>query len=316
MSKFPKDLPLHRSVIKSRLARRKKLLVSARRGVMLRGVIIIAEFFGFAFFGSSTLLLDALSNGVDALSSIVLMWCIHQADQPPDKEHPLGHGRFEPIAGLLIGALLVFLGFVSTIEQVRLIFTGETTREIPTVALIIPLVAVILLEICHQTLKKAAKQKQSPALHADAIHYRIDALTSFFALIVLCMVAMFPDYAHIFDHLGALLIALFMIFVGVIAARKNISQLIDRAPPKEMYERVHAAALKVPGILATEKLRLQVYGPDAFVGIDVEVDPDLSVEESHKITQKVRRAIQKAGPSVRDVIVHVEPYYPGDHDGP
>lgn len=313
MSKFPKDIPLDRSIIKSRLARRKKLLMSARRGVMLRAVIILAEFLGFAIFGSSTLLLDALSNSVDALASITLIWCIHQADQPPDEEHPLGHGRFEPIAGLLIGFLLVFLGVISSMEQIRLIFAGEAAKQIPTIAIVIPMLAVILLEICHQILKKAAKQKQSPALLADAAHYRIDAMTSFFALVVLCLVALFPQHAHIFDHLGALSIAIFMIVVGVIASRKNISQLIDRSPPKEMYEKVHEAALKVPGILATEKLRLQVYGPDAFVAIDVEVDPELSVEESHKITQKVRRSIQKAWPSVRDVIVHVEPYYPGDH---
>lgn len=314
MSKFPKPLPLHRSVIKSRLARRKKLLLSARRGVMLRGIIILAEFFGFAFFGSSTLLLDALSNSVDAIASIVLIWCIHKADQPPDEKHPLGHGRFEPIAGLLIGFLLVFLGIVSTIEQIKGVFTGEVTRAIPSLAIMIPLMAVILLEICHQILKKAAKQKHSPALLADAAHYRIDALTSFFALVVLCLVALFPTHAHIFDHLGAISIALFMIVGGVIAAYKNINQLIDRAPPPEMVETVRAAALKVHGILATEKIRLQVYGPDAFVAIDVEMDPDLSVEESHKITQRVRRAIQTAWPSVRDVIVHVEPYYPGDHE--
>lgn len=313
MSKFPQALPLDRSVIKSRLARRKKLLLSARRGVMLRGVIIIAELFGFIFFGSSTLLLDALSNSVDALASITLIWCIHKADQPPDAEHPLGHGRFEPIAGLMIGFLLVFLGVFSSYEQIKAIFTPPLDHEISSYAIIIPLMAVILLEICHQILKKAAKQKESPALLADAAHYRIDALTSLFALLVLCAVAIFPAYAHIFDHLGAIAIALFMIVVGVIASRKNINQLIDRSPSEEFYDKVRNAALSVPGILATEKIRLQFYGPDAFVAIDVEMDPNLSVDESHKITQRVRRAIQTAWPSVRDVIVHVEPYYPGDH---
>lgn len=313
MSKFPKALPLDRSVTKSRLSRRKKLLLSARRGVALRGIIILAEFFGFIYFGSSTLLLDALSNSVDALASIALIWCIHKADQPPDEKHPLGHGRFEPIAGLLIGFLLIFLGIISTIEQIKAIFLGEVTKQIPTVAIVIPLMAVILLEICHQILKKAAKQKQSPALLADAAHYRIDALTSFFALLVLCSVALFPDHAFLFDHLGAMTIAVFMVVVGIIAARKNIHQLLDQAPSEEMYQRVSAAAMKVPGVLATEKIRLQSYGPDAFVAIDVEVDPELSVEDSHKIAQKVRRAIQTAWPAVRDVIVHIEPYYPGDH---
>lgn len=61
-------------------------------------------------------------------------------------------------------------------------------------------------------------------------------------------------------------------------------------------------------------MRLQVYGPDAHVNIDIEVDPALSVEVAHEITQKVRAEIQKSWPAVRDAIVHVEPYYPEDHE--
>lgn len=313
MVKFPEPLPIDRSIIKSRLLRRKELLLSARRGVVLRCLIIGAEFLGFALLGSSTLLLDALASSVDAVASIILIWCIHKADQPPDEEHPLGHGRFEPIAGLMIGFLLIFLGLVSTFEQIKAVFTGQFTRQIPSIAIVIPLLAVILLEICHQILKKAAKDKHSPALLADAAHYRIDALTSFFALLVLCCVALFPSYAHIFDHMGAIAIAFFMIVVGVIASRKNVQQLLDRSPSEELYNKVREAALSVPGVLATEKLILQAYGPDAFVTIDVEVDPHLSVDKSHRIAQMVRRAIQVAWPAVRDVIVHVEPYYPDDH---
>ena len=56
-----------------------------------------------------------------------------------------------------------------------------------------------------------------------------------------------------------------------------------------------------------------MYGPDAHVSIDIEVEPTLSVEEAHEITQKVRQAIQVGWPSVRDVIVHVEPFYENDH---
>lgn len=63
----------------------------------------------------------------------------------------------------------------------------------------------------------------------------------------------------------------------------------------------------------TEKTRIQLYGPDAHVDIDIEVDPELSVQKAHKISQEVRIEIQKAWPAVRDVTVHIEPYYPNDH---
>lgn len=315
MSKFPEAIPINRKVAQSRLQRRKELLLSARRGVFLRGAIILAEIIGFALCGSSALFLDALSGSVDIVASLVLIWCIRMADRPPDSNHPMGHGRFEPIAGLLVGFLLVFLGVGSSVEQLKSMFSGNRGPMIEPAIWVIPLFALILLEISHQMLKKVAKRKNSPALMADAVHYRIDALTSLFALVALCMAAIFPEKAHFFDHLGAMFIAGFMVVVGIISAKKNIHQLLDTSPPSEDYLSVREAALSVEGVLATEKLKLQVYGPDAHVGIDIEVDPQLSVAESHRITQKVRRAIQLKLPQVRDVIVHVEPFYPGDHDG-
>ena len=65
--------------------------------------------------------------------------------------------------------------------------------------------------------------------------------------------------------------------------------------------------------LAPEKIRIQRYGPDAHVDIDIEVKPSLTVDKAHKISQQVRREIQKAWPAVRDVTVHIEPYYANDH---
>ncbi len=314
MSKFPEAIPLHRKVVLSRLQRRKELILTARRGVFLRGVIILVEIGGFALWGSSALFLDALASSMDIMASLVLIWCIRLADRPPDEDHPMGHGRFEPIAGLLVGFLMVFLGALSSFDQIKEMVTGGAVHSIDPVAWVIPLFALVVLEFCHQTLKKTAKRKNSPALMADAVHYRIDALTSCFALIALCMAAIYPAKAHFFDHIGAVFIALFMIVVGLIAARKNIHQLLDRSPPSADYEKVREAALSVEGVRATEKLKLQIYGPDAHVAIDIEVHPELTVAASHAITQRVRRAIQLEIPQVRDVIVHVEPHYPGDHE--
>ena len=104
-----------------------------------------------------------------------------------------------------------------------------------------------------------------------------------------------------------------MVCIGCAAAWSNLDQILDRIPSKEYFKRVHIAALSVQGVLATEKVRIQSYGPDAHVSIDIEVDPHLTVEIAHEITQKVRLAIQLAWPAVRDVIVHVEPFYENDH---
>jgi cation diffusion facilitator family transporter len=160
---------------------------------------------------------------------------------------------------------------------------------------------------------QAAKKQNSPALAADAVHYRLDGITSLFATIALLVGAFVPEWSHKVDHFGALGISVVMVIVGLNSARNNMHQILDRVPDQEFFDRVKNAAQKAKGVLDTEKIRIQLYGPDAHVDIDVEVDPHLTVEVAHGISQKVRAEIQKEWPAVRDVTVHIEPYYPNDH---
>ena len=313
MSKFPETLPLPNTVKELRDLRRKQMISTAMRGVILRFCIILAELGGFVYFSSSALLLDALSSLFDIASSLLLILCIKLAAKPPDSHHPFGHGRFEPIAGLQLGVFLAALGSVMCFQQINTVLHKQVVGVINPHTWIIPLVAVVLLEIGYRHLKRTAKKQNSPALLADAVHYRIDSINSLFAMIALILAAYFPTYSVMIDHLGAVLIAVLMIVIGANAAKNNIHQLLDRTPDKKFFTLVREATMKVAGVLATEKLRIQVYGPDAHVSIDIEVDPHMSVEVAHEITQKVRHEIQIAWPAVRDVIVHVEPYYADDH---
>jgi cation diffusion facilitator family transporter len=313
MSKFPDSIPLPDSVLEQRKERNRQLIRTSRQGVSIRLSIIAAELLGFVFLNSSVLLLDALSSLMDVASSLFLVLCIKLADKPPDKEHPFGHGRFEPIAGLQLGLLLVVLGGAMLFQQIGAIMKGAEGRVLHPFTWVIPLGAVILLEMSYRILYKTAKKENSPALLADAWHYRIDSINSFFAMVALILAAYYPLQSVLIDHLGAVVIDLFMMGVGAFASRKNLHQLVDRAPEQKYFDIVRSAALSVEGVRSTEKIRIQIYGPDAHVSIDIEVDPALSVDLAHKITQKVRAEIQKQWPSVRDVIVHVEPYFPGDH---
>jgi len=304
--KAPSFLPSQ--VHERREARRKALLSTMLRGIWLRFAIIIAELLGFIYWHSSSLLLDGLSSFLDIGVSLLLMLCVFLADKPPDRHHPLGHGRFEPIAGFQLGVFLAIVGGYLGIQQSISMLEGSmTARSINAHCWVIPALAVVTLEIAYRHLKTVAKQQNSPSLLADAIHYRIDSLGSLFALFALSFGAFFPEYSVFFDHMGALSIAILMLITGLKAAWKNIHPLLDRTPDAAYFEKVRHAALLVDQVLATEKIRIQSYGPDAQVSIDIEVDPTLTVSEAHVIAKNVRLEVQKAWPAVRDVIVHVEP---------
>lgn len=177
----------------------------------------------------------------------------------------------------------------------------------------IPFIAALLLEGCYRLISYVANMQHCPALKADAVHYRMDALTSLLAAFTLLLAAKFPEWGIRIDHFGAIAIALLMIVAGFFASRTNIHQLMDKVPDDDFFEKVRKASLSVDGVLETEKIRIQLYGPDAHVDVDIEVSPDLSVDEAHRISQIVRRSIQCEWPAVRDVTVHIEPFYPGDH---
>ncbi len=313
MSKFPEALKLPEEVLQARRLRYLNIVNSSRRGIYVRTFIAAVELVTSLFFGSSALFMDALSTSLDIITSLALVFSFRLAARPPDLNHPFGHGRYEPLAGLQLGLFLVVLGggmlFYNSSELSHI----DAAHAINPILWIIPLSASLLLEICYQLLSRTAKKENSPALGADAAHYRIDALTSLLATCALLLGAIFPSLSQIYDHLGAAVIALIMVVVGFNAAKSNLHQLLDHIPGKSYFERAKEAAMRAKGVLATEKTRIQLYGPDAFVAIDVEVDPLLSVEEAHRISQGVRLEIQKEIPEVQDVLVHIEPYYPGDH---
>lgn len=312
MSKFPKAVQLPSNIHQARHNRNKEILYASKVGISIRLAIALFELVGVYWINSSALFMDAAQTLLDISSTLFLLYCIRLANRPPDEDHPFGHGRYEPLGGLLLGMLLVVLGGVLFIQQVFQVAQSHEEWGHPF-AWVFPLTALVLLEASYHIVVKVAKKMHSPALMADALHYRIDALTSLFATIALMVASYIPAWGFTVDRLGAIFIALFMVVTGSVAVRNNLNQLMDKTPDGSFFQRVRQAAKRVKGVKETEKIRIQSYGPDAHVDIDVEVDPQLTVAYAHKISQQVRLEIQKEWPAVRDVTVHVEPYYAGDH---
>jgi cation diffusion facilitator family transporter len=282
-------------------------------GVGVRLVIVAVELAGVAWYGSATLLVDALASLADMLASLLLVAAIRLAARPPDDDHPFGHGRYEPLAGLQLAVFLTGFGLYLFARQLWSAATHGASGNLSVTAAAIPLVAAVLLEVVSWTMRKIGRRHRSSALLAEAIHFRIDAVTSLIAALSIAAAWAAPAYGRLIDHSGAMLLAAIVVWLGLRSAFENLHQLMDRVPESASFERVRSAAAAVEGVLEVEKIRIQHAGPDAHVDIDIEVDPAIRVDEAHRIAQHVRATIQSSWPSVREVVVHVEPYYAGDH---
>lgn len=312
MNKFHEKIALSKNVDLSRKSRFQSVTKACYRGIILRSLIILAELLGYAFTKSQALWLDAISTSCDIGFSLFLVFSIKYASRPPDENHPFGHGRFEPVAGLQLSIILVILGGVLGFEQLKSAsFTSNAT--FPFFTFLIPLSAAVILEACFHYFKSVARKNHSSALLSDAYHFRSDAIGSFVAALALGLGFINSQYAAFLDHMGALVIASIMIITGVRNMFDNLHQLLDKKPSSKYLEAIVESAYKVAGVLGTEKLRVQRYGPDAHVDIDIEVDPLMSVMDAHRIAQEVRASIQETLPEVQDVMVHVEPYFEADH---
>jgi cation diffusion facilitator family transporter len=312
MVKFHDPVLPKKQLDKLRKARFKEVTSACFRGIYFRLIIILAEVLGYVFTGSQALKVDAISTSLDICFSLFLVLSIKYASRPPDENHPFGHGRFEPIAGLQLALILVAMGAVLGIEQFKNTF-DESTRTFPYYTFLIPLAASFLLEAGYRYFKYVAEKSHSSALLSDAYHFRSDAVSAVIAALALGLGLINPKYAAFCDHMGAIVIALLMIITGLRSVLENLHQLLDKKPSSSYLNKIKDAVFKVEGVLGTEKLRVQRYGPDAHIDIDIEVDPKLSVMMAHRIAQKVRASIQDELPEVQDVMVHVEPYFESDH---
>jgi len=282
-------------------------------GVGVRALVIVAEFVAATLSGSAALRADAIASLFDVVSSMVLLAAIHFAARPPDDDHPFGHGRAEPLAGFQLGILLAITGMWLAFENVNAVVQHTAAVEGLPWLWSIPALSSLVLGIVAWRIHVVGKRARSTALAAEASHYLIDMGTTLIVTVILIAAAILPSWAAILDRIGGFLLAILMIGVGGQAARENLHQLLDRIPHDQDFSRVRTSALAVAGVVDVEKVRIQTAGPDVHVDIDIEVDPEISVAEAHVITQHVRARIQSDWAFVREVVVHVEPYYEGDH---
>lgn len=310
---FPPPVVLPDAVSAARADRLARVTRSATFGIGVRSTVIVTELVGYTILGHAVLLVDGMASLADIVASLAIVVAIRIAEKPPDDDHPFGHGKLEPLVGFQLGVFIIGLGAVLGAKQLLDAVQEPPDESISWWTALIPFTSAILLELTGQRVLAIGRRESCAALVAEAYHYRIDALTSLIAAAGLIMASWTSDFGHILDHLAALLLAVVMIWLGIVAARTNLHELLDRAPEDECFELVRRSAEDVSGVRAVEKVRIQRAGPDAHVDIDIEVDPRATVEKAHEIAQATRASIQTAWPAVREVVVHVEPFFDGDH---
>lgn len=255
---------------------------------------------------STAVVSDGLENAGDVLTSGLVLFGLIIAAKPPDAEHPYGHGRLEILSGLMVGMTLVAAGALISFRSLQRAWEAQ---HAPALYAIWPLVASIVLK-CGMSLTKwrYGRKIRSAALTADAWHDAVDILSGTTALAAVGITLADPARFAPADHIGGCAVGLIVIFLGLRVARDTTLQLMDTMPDPKAMETIRLVARSVPGALGVEKCYARKTGLKWHVDLHLDVDPSMSVYESHEIATAVRARIRERLDWVADVLVHVEPH--------
>ena len=255
---------------------------------------------------STAVVSDGLESVGDVLTSGLVMFGLRIAAKPPDAQHPYGHGRLETLSALVVGMILIASGSLIAFRSLQRAWESQHT---PAAYAVWPLIASIAIKSAMSLTKwRLGRRIQSASLTADAWHDTVDVLSGTVALIAVGITLLDPTRFGAADHLGGTAVGLIVIFVGARVVRDTTLQLMDTMPEPEAMQRIRTVGLSVPGALGIEKCYARKTGLQWHVDLHLDVDPAMSVYESHQIATQVRARIREKLDWVADVLVHVEPH--------
>jgi cation diffusion facilitator family transporter len=254
---------------------------------------------------SHALVADAVESLADVFSSIIVWRALVVAAEPPDEDHPYGHGKAEPIASAIVSAMLLLAAASIVIQAIHEI--AEPHQAPAPFTLVVLLIVIVVKEGLFRFVLREATSVESSAVQTDAWHHRSDAITSLAAAIGIGVALVGGKGYEAADDWAAIAAACVIAWNGWRLLLPAVNELMDRSPNRQVIDQIRQLAETIPGVGGVEKCFVRKMGYQYFVDMHVEVDPQMTVLRSHEIAHDVKDRIRAEIPAVGDVLIHIEP---------
>ncbi|HBA70898.1 MAG TPA: cation transporter [Geobacter sp.] len=253
---------------------------------------------------SDAVFADGIESACDFVAIFATMMALKLGRQPFDANHPYGHGRAESLAALLISLVIFVTGGWILFESVVTIMAG-VFRTPGWIAVVAAFITIIIKEWLHRISRKTGEKLESPALLAIAKDHRKDAITSIATLIGVAG-AFFG--LGIMDPLAAGLTSFFILHIGYQTFMEAAHDLMDGSAPADFIDALQQLAESVERVEHVHEIRARRSGQYMIVDLKLEMDPEMTVKQSHDIATEVKKLIFDHYPGVGDVMIHINPH--------
>ena len=239
-----------------------RLSPSARQAVVIglagNGILFIVKLGLGWHINSLSVVADGFHSLSDSFTTLLVLLGLWAAAKAPDDHHPFGHGRAEYIGTLVLAVFLIVIGFEVGRTALSSLWEG-TTRDVqvgPGI-LVLVLITAAFKEAMAQYIFKLGRDEDSRLIQADALHHRLDAITSLG--VALGLVGVWAGL-EVSDDLMALAVGIFVIYSGFDIGSEAARMLMGREPSSELEARIVKAALEIEGVHAPHRIWVHDYG--------------------------------------------------------
>jgi cation diffusion facilitator family transporter len=260
--------------------------------------------------GSLGILAEAAHSALDLVAAAATYVAVRTASRPPDQGHRYGHGKVENLSALFEAVLLLATCAWIVYAAIRRLGTGGVEVEVTVWSFAVMLVSIAIDWSRSRALHRVAKESNSQALEADALHFETDIWSSSVVIVGLIAVQLADwlpalSWLRHADAVAALAVAGIASVVTTRLGIRTVGALMDAAP-FDMEGRIVQAAESVPGVIDCHSVRFRYSGPTLFVDAHISMDGALPLSRAHEIADQVELAVRSVLAGA-DVTVHCEP---------
>ena len=268
---------------------REKIIVKTSIIGILTNILLAAFKAAVGFFANSiAVLLDAVNNLSDALSSVITIVGTKLAGKAPDKDHPLGHGRIEYITSMFVSAVVLYAGITALIESFKKIINPQIPQY-SLLSLVIIAIAVAVKLILGSYVKKQGQKVRSGALSASGSDAFFDAVLS--ASVLACAIFYLTFHIALEAYMGVI-ISIVIIKAGIEMMEETFHDILGRRNDPQISKKIKQIISKEPQILGVYDLIINNYGPDKnYASVHIELPDTMNVNEVDVLTRKIEEDV-------------------------
>lgn len=270
--------------------------------VSTAGVLIAVKLVAALMTGSVSIMASLIDSMMDVLASVINLFAVHYALTPPDEEHRFGHGKAEPLAGLVQAAFISGSAVFLIVHAVDRLVHPQPIQlgAVGFAVMLFSIFATLMLLIFqHYVIRRT----NSTAIRADALHYATDLLSNSATVLALCLAAFGWSLA---DPIFAIGIAFVILYSAIKIAYEAIQLLMDCALPDKIQDEIAEIVKRHPQVGDIHGMRTRQSGQTYFIQLHLGFDRDLSLVEALRIIHEVKVSILRKFPNA-DIIILQEP---------